>query len=261
MLVGDARVGKSTITKLLIELLCNEKKQIKIFNHDSQSKLESHYSLASVESLDFFNGGTDKMLDEMNGNELDAILIDMPGQYLEQIFQYIVEVDLFSVLELCEWKLTFLQPISHRLYCLDYLDKLLVFSGSKADYIVVKNFHFDDRFAEYQQLMQRRLVKWGGVSLKLDALHRDIYKKLENSVKPYSQVWRDSYICVLYRSYIYRWIENFNRSVLNDCNASKYIGLSNGSDSRQVARTDSRGKNASIGSNDQIRDFSGRSTF
>lgn len=261
MVVGDARVGKSTIIKLLIELLCSQNRRIKVFNHDSQGKLSSHCSLVSIEGLDFLDGGTDKMLDDLNDLELDAIFIDMPGQYLEQIFKYIVEADLFSLLESHEWKLTFLQPISHRTYCLNYLENLIVFSGSKADYVVVKNLYFDDRFADYHELMQRRLSRWGGISLELGALHRNIYQVLERTGKPYSQVWRDPSINVLYRSYIYRWIENFNKSVLNDCNVSKYLGLSNGSDNGRLARTDSRREDASIGSDNQIRDLPGRSAF
>lgn len=54
MTVGDSRVGKSTVTKLLIDLFQCQSKKIKVYNHDKRNRLKAYESLATVRNLDFY---------------------------------------------------------------------------------------------------------------------------------------------------------------------------------------------------------------
>jgi hypothetical protein len=225
MTVGDSRVGKSTVTKLLINLSQAEGKKIKVYDHDNRNRLKAYKNLVPIENLDFFNGGTDKILDDFNENELDIIIVDMPGQYIDKICQYIARSDLFDLLITYQCKLTFLQPISHRVDCIHYMKTLVEVAANNANYIVVKNQHFDTRFIEYQQSMQSILPIVGGTEIVLPSLPRDHYEALERMGKPYSMCYTDTSIYIIYRSYIYRWIKNFNSSILSNNVAIKYLGL------------------------------------
>ncbi|MCC5612003.1 hypothetical protein LC612_36050 [Nostoc sp. CHAB 5834] len=225
MTVGDSRVGKSTVTKLLVDLFQSQGKKIKVYNHDNRQRLKAYERVVTIESLDFFRDDTDKMLNSFNDNELDIILVDMPGQYIEKICQYIVKSDLFDLLREYEWKLTFLQPISHRIDCINSLDKLIKFATNNANYVVAKNHYFDPRFTEYQESIHTKFHQIGGAEIELYALHRDHYEALERTSKPYSLCYTDTSIYVVYRSYIYHWIKNFNNSVLSNSMSRKYLGL------------------------------------
>lgn len=227
MTVGDSRVGKSTVTKLLIDWFQVQGRKIKVYDHDNRGRLKAYENLVAIESLDFFNGGTDQIVDDFTNNELDIILVDMPGQYIDKLCQYIRGWDLFGSLMIYEWKLTFLQPISHRKDCVIYMNALVEFATTNANYVVVKNQHFDTRFGEYQQSMQGKLQRIGGTEIVLPALHRDHYETLERMGKPYSLASTDKSIYVVYRTYIYHWIKNFYDSILNNDKAIKYLGLKN----------------------------------
>ncbi|WP_229549250.1 hypothetical protein [Nostoc sp. CHAB 5836] len=223
--VGDSRVGKSTVTKLLIDLFQYQVKRIKVYNHDNRQRLKAYERVVKIETLDFFRDDTDKMLNNFNDDQLDIILVDMPGQYIDKTCQYIVQSDLFDLLREYEWKLTFLQPISHRKDCVNSLDKLIKFATNNANYVVAKNHYFDTRFSEYQESIQTKFHQIGGTEIELSALHRDHYEALERTSKPYSLCYTDTSIYLVYRSYIYYWIKNFNNSVLSNNTAIQYLGL------------------------------------
>lgn len=227
MTVGDSRVGKSTVTKLLIDLFQYQVKKIKVYNHDNRQRFKAYERAVTIESLDFFRDDTDKILNNFNEDELDIILVDMPGQYTDKICQYIVQSNLFELLPEYEWKLTFLQPISHRIDCIKSLDKLINFATNNANYVVAKNHYFDPRFSEYQESIKTKFQMIGGAEIELLALHRDHYEALERTDKPYSLCCTDTSIYVVYRSYIYHWIKNFYNSILNNNAAIDYLGLKN----------------------------------
>lgn len=225
MTVGDSRVGKSTVTKLLIDWFQVKVRKIKVYDHDNRGRLKAYESLVTIENLDFFGGCTDKILDDFTKNELDIIIVDMPGQYIDKLCQYIVASDLFDLLVAYQWKLTFLQPISHRIDCINYLRNMIKVATNNVNYVVVINHHFDPTFREYQQSMQGQLQIVGGTEIVLPALHRDHYEILERTGKPYSLACTDKSLYVVYRTYIYHWIKNFYNSILNNSTAIEYLGL------------------------------------
>lgn len=224
MSVGDSRVGKSTVSKLLIDLLLQQGKRVKVYDHDNRQRLKAYEEVALIEKLDFFEDESDKFLMTLNQSEFDVVLIDMPGQYIDKICHYINQVELFSILADYKWKLTFIQPISHRIDCIDYLKTLLDLAAFNANYVVVKNQHFGTRFAEYQSI-QYKLPLIGGVDIELTGLHREIYEVLDRIGKPYSTAFKDNSIYLIYRTYIYHWIKNFYDSILNNNLAIQYLGL------------------------------------
>ncbi|WP_199331664.1 MULTISPECIES: ATP/GTP-binding protein [Nostocales] len=224
MTVGDSRVGKSTVSKLLIDLLLQQEKKVKVYDHDNRQRLKAYEEVAIIEKLDFFEDETDKFLMTLNKREFDVLLIDMPGQYINKICQYINQVELFSLLADYKWKLTFLQPISHRLDCLDYLKTLLELAAFNANYVVVKNQHFGTRFTEYQSI-QHKLALVGGVDVELTGLHREMYEVLERRGKPYSMASNDMSIYLIYRQYIHQWIKKFSTSIFSKNIAIQYLGL------------------------------------
>jgi len=224
MTVGDSRVGKSTVSKLLIDLLLQQGKRVKVYDHDNRQRLKAYEGVVLIEKLDFFEDETDQVLMNLNNSEFDVLLIDMPGQYINKICQYLNQVELFSLLADYKWKLTFLQPISHRIDCIDYLKTLLDLAAFNANYVVVKNQHFGTRFAEYQSI-QHKLPLIGGVDIELTGLHREIYEVLDRTGKPYSTISTDKSIYLIYRTYIYHWIKNFYDSIFNNNLAIQYLGL------------------------------------
>ncbi|MBE9053791.1 hypothetical protein IQ243_25995 [Nostocales cyanobacterium LEGE 11386] len=223
MTVGDSRVGKSTVIRLLIDLLCSQGKRIRAYDHDNRRKLDSYKYFIPVESINF-NGGTDQILEEIK-NGYDAIAIDMPGQQIDRICEYMDNVNLFKVLTEVGWQLTFVQPISHRLDCLEYLEQLLAFAEDKADYVVVKNQHFDQKFQLYQNSSYSQLMTLGGTDIILDELNKYSYEAIERLGCPYSQAISSISIYSVYRAYVYKWIKNFHQSILNNSIAQRHLGL------------------------------------
>ncbi|MEA5526697.1 hypothetical protein [Nodularia spumigena] len=225
MTVGDSRVGKSTVCKLLIDLLHSQGKSVKAYDHDNFHKLHPYSNLIAVNTLNFFRSETDQVLEDLKG-QVEVIIVDMPGQYIDKICNFIDESDFFTLLNESGWKLTFLQPISHRLDCLQYLEKIINFSKDCANYIAIKNYYFDHRFKNYHTTMQKKLYSVGGIDITLTKLHTDHYEAMERTNKPYSEIRDDKSIYILYRSYIYRWIQNFNQELLKSQVASNYLSLS-----------------------------------
>lgn len=225
MTIGDSRVGKSTVLRLLIDLFCTQEKQIKVYDHDTRFKLAAYSEIAPIKSIDFFRGGTDIMVDEFNGN-CDALVVDMPGQYLDKVIQYIHKVHLFKLLNDCGWRLTFLHPISHRLDCVEYLEQLLDAFEGLADYIVVKNQYFDKQFSQYHRSgVDQKLITLNGTDAILKELNKYSYETIESLCLPYSAVSKRLEIYSVYRAYTYRWAKSFHNSIINNPIAKNYLGL------------------------------------
>ncbi|HEY9803850.1 MAG TPA: hypothetical protein V6D25_26140 [Leptolyngbyaceae cyanobacterium] len=223
--VGDSRVGKSTVIKLLIELYQLQNKRIKVYDHDNRDRFLAYKDLVPIEKVDFFNKQTDRMFIDLVADDIDIILVDMPGQYIDKICQYLSESELLSALPEYGWNLTFLQPISHRLDCIDYLNQIIQTATSNASYLVVKNYHFAPDFREYEQKMAKNLLMIGGTQVELTALHRNHYEAMEKAGIPYSQVSHDLSIMLFWRSFIFQWIKKFRESVMSNNLAIKYLGL------------------------------------
>lgn len=223
--VGDARVGKSTVIKLLLEMLMLKGKRVKVYSQDAFDVFKAYENLVPIEYFNLLNDEVDQITDELKNCQLDIIIIDMPGQYIEKISQYIESISLFDVVVRFGWKLTFLQPISHRNNCLDYLNQIIQTASNNANYVVVKNYHFSPEFREYDEKIQKKISIIGGTEIELPSLHRNHYQMMDKLVKPYSECCHDISLILFLRSYIYQWIKKFRDSVMDNDLAVKYLGL------------------------------------
>lgn len=220
MTLGDSRVGKSTVTKLLIDIFIKEEVNFVVYDCDTRNKLEAYKNQVLIEQIDFFNKGhNEKIIDAITNDDVDVVLADMPGQYLDKICDYIVATNLFETLSSYDWRMTFLHPVSHRSDCVYFTKEILDFSQGNADYILVKNYYFDDRFNNYHN--QGFKID---AEITLSKLHRDHYEIMDKANKPYSQIRNDPRIFLLYRTYIYQWIKKFEES-LSTSKARKFLGL------------------------------------
>jgi hypothetical protein len=224
--VGDSRIGKSTVIKLLIEIYQLQGKKIKVYDHDNRDKLKVYENLVNIETIDFFNRKTDKVLNDLADDSLDIILVDMPGQYIDKICKYIVQSSLVETLLDYEWGLTFIQPISHRTDCIDYLNQLIETTMNDANYVIVKNYHFAPEFREYEEKMAKNLFMIGGTEIELTALFRNHYQAMEKAGIPYWDCCYELSIILFWRMYIFHWIKKFRASVMDNSLAMKYLGLS-----------------------------------
>ncbi|WP_341531732.1 hypothetical protein WKK05_39135 (plasmid) [Nostoc sp. UHCC 0302] len=223
--VGDARVGKSTVIKLLLEMLVLKRKRIKVYSHDTFCVFKAYENLVPIEHFNLLNDETDQIADELKNCQLDIIIIEMPGQYIEKITQYIESTSLFEVVVRFGWKLTFLQPISQRNNCLDYLNQIIETASNNANYVVVKNYHFSPEFREYDEKIPKKLLVIGGTEIELPPLHRNHYQMMDKLVKPYSECCHDISLILFLRSFIYQWIKKFQISVSKNNLAISYLGL------------------------------------
>jgi hypothetical protein len=229
--VGDARVGKSTISRLLLELYARNKLNLRVFYHGYRNKL-SMYQREDfpINHLGFSKGDSDKLLLDLEMFPKTGLaLTDMPGQNLPEFKCFEEDVSLIESLKYLGYRVTFLHPISHRKDCVeDYLQDLCDYFGNQADYIIVKNRYFGDQFPYYDgSQVQDKIKKLNGLELELTGLHNQFYQQLEDVGLPYSQaILPSSPIYTIQRSIIFNWMEKFLAAITNNSTASNYLGLS-----------------------------------
>lgn len=223
---GDARVGKSTCLKLLVDLLRNQNEFPVLYDFDKREKFRGYSKYIPVcDNLNFFKGNTDIILDDIEDVESDVILIDMPGQYVSEMLKEIEDCYFFEQLACRGWQVTFLQPISHRKDCIDYLKQIMNYSGNLAKYVVVKNFYFDNYFVEFEKELSQQFYKLGGISINLNQLQQNVYQTSDNLDIPYQEACNSPELFLLYRSYLYRWMKGFNEQLLSNNLVSEYLGI------------------------------------
>lgn len=222
---GDARVGKSTCLKLLVDLLRSQNKQLVLYDFDKRKKFVGYRNYIPVcDNLNFFKGNTDVILDDILEVDASVILVDMPGQYVSEMLEEIEDCYFFEQLACRGWQVTFLQPISHRLDCIDYLKQIMDYSSNLAKYVVVKNFCFDKYFVEFEKVSQQ-LYHNGGITIALDRLQQNVYQAIDSLGIPYQEACNSPKLFLLYRSYLYRWMNNFNKQLLSNNLVSEYLGI------------------------------------
>ncbi|MBW4513035.1 MAG: hypothetical protein KME64_42135 [Scytonematopsis contorta HA4267-MV1] len=232
--MGDARVGKSTISRLLLDLYRENNIRLKAYYHGYVNKLEAYQTdTFKIPLLDFSLDNSDIILDSLQDKEssgLRLVLTDMPGQNLPQFKEFEKNIALIDNLNSIGYRVTFLHPISYRPDCPnEYLKPLFDTYGSRADYVIVKNHYFGDEFRYYDGQPIQEIVKiFKGVELNLRQLHYNYYQKLHDTGLTYSKaITVDSPLYVLERSLIFHWIKNFHDEVTDNAQAVKYLGLGN----------------------------------
>ncbi len=228
--IGDARVGKSTISRLMLELYHKNSKSPKVYYHGNRNKLSMYESNDfKIPLLGFSRGESDILLMHLENNKaVDLVFTDMPGQNLPQFKYFEKDVSLIKNLNLLGYRVTFLHPISHRKDCVkEYLEDLCDTYGISVDYVIVKNQYFGDEFTYYDdQPIQEAVKNLNGVELHLKPLYDSYYQKLDDTGLTYGEaISVNSPLYVLERSLIFHWVESFHSEVLCNEQAFKYLGL------------------------------------
>lgn len=234
--VGDARVGKSTIARLLLELYLESNLKVLAYYNGSRNKLYPYELLVPVNKLTMTRGGADKLLIDLErGSDINVAITDMPGQFIDNFKEFSQETLLFDSIATLGYRITFINPISHRRDCIDYLQELLDYSGHNADYVVVKNLYFGNYFPYHDGTnIQKRILATGGLELSLEMLWKHTYELVESMVLPYSEAIQKQEIDLMNRSRIFNWKEELIVQIQNNQAARGLLGLSKSSQSSLI---------------------------
>ncbi len=234
--VGDARVGKSTMARLLLELYLELNFKVLAYYNGSRNKLYPYNSLVPINKLTMTQGGADKLLIDLERcSDIHVAITDMPGQFIDNFKEFSQETLLFDSIATLGYRITFINPISHRQDCTDYLQELLDYCGNNADYVVVKNLHFGNYFPYYDGTnIQKRVLATGGLELSLETLWKDTYELVESMVLPYSKAIQHPEIDLMNRSRIFNWKEELIVQIQNNQAARGLLGLSKSSQSSLI---------------------------
>ncbi|MDZ7963347.1 MAG: hypothetical protein RMY34_36790 [Aulosira sp. DedQUE10] len=228
---GDARVGKSTASRLVLELYLKNKLNVRVFYHGHRNKLSMYQTKGfEINHLGFSKGDSDSLLLDLEMfPKIDVVLTDMPGQNLREFKFFDKDVSLIENLNCLGYRVTFLHPISHRKDCVeDYLQDLYQHFGSRVDYVIIKNHYFGKQFRYYEgSQFQADIKKINGLELLLGELYNDFYQLLEDIGLPYALlIEANSPLNTIQRSIVFNWMENFHNSIVSNEIASNYLGLS-----------------------------------
>ncbi|BAY19929.1 hypothetical protein NIES21_57990 (plasmid) [Anabaenopsis circularis NIES-21] len=229
---GDARVGKSTVSRLLLELYLKSKCNARVFYHGYRNKLSMYKTKGfEINHLGLSRGDSDRLLLDLEMfPNIDVVLTDMPGQNHQEFKFFDKDVSLIENLNHLGYRVTFLHPISHRKDCVeDYLQDLYQNFGSQVDYVVIKNYYFGKQFRYYEgSRFQADIKKLNGLELVLGGLHNEFYELLEDTGLPYAQlIESNSPLNTIQRSIVFNWMENFHNSIVTNEIATNYLGLGN----------------------------------
>ncbi|WP_017740790.1 hypothetical protein [Scytonema hofmannii] len=230
IIVGDARVGKSTTSRLLLDLYAKNKLNVRAFYHGHRNKLSMYQTEDfKIDHLGFSRGDSDRLLLDLDMfPKTEVVLTDMPGQNLPEFKAFEKDVSLIENLNCLGYRVTFLHPISHRKDCVeDYLQELCDYFDNQVDYAIAKNHYFGDQFPYYDgSQLQAKIKKLNGLELVLSNLHSQCYQQVEDAALSYSKaVLPESPLNVIYRSIVFNWMEDFLTSITSNDTASNYLGL------------------------------------
>lgn len=227
MTAGDARVGKSTTARLLLELYLESKLKLRAYYTGDRNKLFSYELLLVVSELQLTRGGADKLLIDLERfSSIQLALSDLPGQNIQQFKRFTEEVLLWDALQSLGYRITFVHPISDRRDCIEYLQELFDYCGDKVDYVIVKNLLFNDEFPYFDGTdIQKCIQEYGGEELYLGVLWKNTYELVEGLNYPYSLALQSEEIDLINRSRIYNWMEEFHKQIKDSTTISEKLGL------------------------------------
>ncbi|OWY69030.1 hypothetical protein B7486_23355 [cyanobacterium TDX16] len=227
--VGDARVGKSTVARLLLDLLLEKQISVRAYYNGDRNKLAPYQKIKNlgVEELQLSRGGADNLLIDLESlPDLAVVVTDLPGQHLSAFKFFVEEFLLFDTLASLGYRMTAIHPISHRRDCVEYLQEFYKFCGDNVDYIVIKNNYFDTYFPCYDSSETRSSIEaLGAREANLANLSLFVYQQCEDYGLPYSQVISDLKVNTFYRHLLFNWMESFFHQFALDPKASDYLGL------------------------------------
>lgn len=231
---GDARVGKSTTSRLLLDLYLEEGLNVYAAYGGYRNKLEAYQRYLDIHKFNLQRGDYDEFLASLEVlDEIDVVLMDMPGQILPEFIKFDRSIHFIEGLQSIGYRVTFLHPISDRIDCIEYLSELTESFCDKSDYVVVKNGCFGNRFPYFDDKpIQFKVNNLGCSILQLKPLSKYVYNKFDEAGCTYSDgaakipnIEISKLIGIIERSFIYGWRNQFRSSVFSDSQLLKYLGL------------------------------------
>lgn len=231
---GDARIGKSTISKLLLDLYLEEGLNIYAAYGGHRNKLEAYNKYIKINKFSLHQGDYDEFLASLQlMDEIDVVLMDMPGQILPEFIKFNQAIHFLEGLQSIGYRVTFLHPISNRTDCIQYLSELTEAFAVMADYTIVKNECFGDRFVHYDDKPIKFVIdNLGGATMRLGALSKFVYTKLDEAGCTYAdgaakepELDVSKSIGIIERSFIFNWRKQFRSCIYSDSKLLKYFGL------------------------------------
>lgn len=231
---GDARVGKSTSSKLLLDLYLEEGLNVYAAYSGYRNKLQAYGKYTDINKFSLQRGDYDEFMASLElMDDIDVVLMDMPGQILPEFIQFQRSIYFLEGLQSIGYRVTFLHPISSRMDCIDYLNELIAEFGDRADYAIFKNQYFGDRFLYYEDKpIKSAIDNLDGVTMCLPALSNFVYNKLDQAQCTYADGAAKlpvpgigKVISVIERSFIFGWMNKFRQAIYSDSQLLKYFGL------------------------------------
>lgn len=231
---GDARVGKSTSSRLLLDLYLEEQLNVYTTYSGHRNKLDAYNKYIAIHKFSLQRGDYDEFMASLElMDEVDVVLMDMPGQILPEFIRFNRDTYFLDGLQSIGYRATFLHPISFRTDCVEYLEELVNEFGNAADYVIFKNKYFGDRFPYFEDKpIESAINSLDGTTMYLPALSKYVYDKLEQAGCTYgdgavklSSAEVGKVLGVIERSFIFNWRNKFRSCIYSDSKLLKYLGL------------------------------------
>lgn len=230
---GDARVGKSTMSKLLLDLYLSEGLVVHAIYNGHRNKLEAYQKKLNIHKFNLVRGDYDEFIGKLNSNdEIDIVLMDLPGQILPEFIKFEHDTCLLEGLYSIGYRVAFLNPISYRQDCIYYVKELIKEFKASADYVIVKNECFGKKFPYFDANIESSIQSLDGVIMQLPPLSKFVYSRLEEAECIYSDGASKKLdeaiskkLGVIERSLIYNWLNKFKRNIYSDKKLLEYFGL------------------------------------
>lgn len=233
IMTGDARVGKSTLSRLLLDLYLSEGLKVHATYGGHRNKLDSYSSQLDIHKFNLERGDYDDFFGNLqNVDNINVVLMDLPGQILPEFIKFEHSMYLLEGLYSVGYRVTFLHPISFRKDCMGYLLDLITEFQADADYVIVKNEYFGDKFPYYDESIQSSVNKLGGITMHLPMLSKFTYTRVEEAGCTYSEASAKvpvgdigRKVSVLERSLVFTWLNKFRTAIYSDEKLLEYFGL------------------------------------
>ncbi|BDA75901.1 unknown protein (plasmid) [Calothrix sp. PCC 7716] len=198
-----------------------------------RNKLDAYNKKLDIHKFNMERGDYDEFIGTLDSSdEIDVVLMDMPGQILPEFIKFERDTCLLEGLYSIGYRVVFLNPISYRQDCLYYLKQLIEEFKGSADYVIVKNECFGKNFPYFDVDIQSNITSFDGIIMQLPALSKFVYSRLEEAACIYSDgaaKKTDAEISkklgVVERSLIFNWLHKFRKNIYSDKNLLKYFGL------------------------------------
>jgi hypothetical protein len=167
ILNGKGGVGKSFFAVNLVQYLKDKSLPYIACDSDNEnSTLKRFHPDAS-----FIDLSKPRSLDEMFRalEKAGLVVVDCRAASTDVFLHYFSAIDLATILQQLETRLTLLMPVNHEADSLDQIQRVVEELGEKAHYVIIRNQVHSDLFALYDQsaVRVRVLKKLGGKEITM----------------------------------------------------------------------------------------------